>query len=93
MKLHSWSQKLTENNQDNEKFCKEKDNTIEALNEDVNDLMESLEEQRSTINLCRDSTKDLFAQRKELILEVVKLKAENIDLIEENVQLIEKLMI
>ena len=55
--------------------------------------MESLEEQRSTINLCRDSTKDLFAQRKELILEVVKLKAENIDLIEENVQLIEKLMI
>ena len=41
----------------------------------------------------RDSTKDLLAQRKELLQEVDKLKAENHDIIKENVKLIEKLKI
>ena len=91
MYLNSRCQKLTGNSYKYEKLFKEKDVMIQALNEDVNELMESLEEQTLTINLYQNSTRYLHAQKKENDQEVDKLTVENHEIIEENVQLLKNL--
>ena len=66
---------------------------IKYLNDDVSELMESLEEQRATITLCRESIKDLCVQRREVLQRIEELPADNQNLKDENVDLIEKLKI